>query len=232
MARKKNNSNTDGKESTVANILEEAFIAAESELADKLEAVVEPEVTVEEVVVEDLKSPATEEVEPQEEPKKKGRPSTPKEVSNGAVVVYESRISGALQPTPGYADDIGWDLYTPVDFVIAPHSSQVVDTGIAIKVPELPDFMKEHFRMATLFWSKSGLSVNAKVEVGAGLTDPGYTGNLVVHLYNHGSRNVPFKAGDKVTQIFFVPALKVDRFEQGSVPSNTERSEKGFGSMG
>lgn len=200
---------------------------------------------VEEVpTVEVVEEPVVEAVKEQEEKKEElspvaveepVKPKKEKASSHRDIFVtygVDPEVSGVMEPSQGYEGDIGYDLHTPKEFTIEPGSSVCVNTGVRIEVPELPSFMQEHFRTATLFWSKSGLSVKANVETGAGLIDPGYRGNLVVKLYNHSNRAVSFKAGDRVTQLFFVPALKVAGFKLGVVSEDTERGAKGFGSKG
>lgn len=129
---------------------------------------------------------------------------------------------GAYMPVRGHADDGGLDLRSPYDFTIAPHSSETISTGVHFDIaPGLVGFLK----------SKSGLNVKHNITC-TGVIDAGYTGAVVAKLYNHGDVPVKFKAGDKITQIVFLPVyiperlIVVDQFEQ------TDRGNGGFGSTG
>lgn len=180
----------------------------------------QPEITVTLIPIEERAPQA-------EQPKRE----TPKKKS-GVALVYEKSREDAISLSLGYDGDAGIDLYTPTDVIIPPKWSTSIDTGIVIEMPQVPDFMKEHFRMACVLHSKGGLSVNHKVEKGAGLIDDGYEGSIFVHLFNHGNRAVNLKAGDKIAQMVFTPVLKVTSVEEGSVSKGSERGTKKMGSQG
>jgi dUTP pyrophosphatase len=139
----------------------------------------------------------------------------------------------AYDPVLGYEDDLGIDLKTPIDLVIDPNSSITVDTGIAIEVPKAPEKLREFFNVGCFVKSKSGLSVKHDIEHGAGVIDPGYTGNLVIKLYNYSNLVFTASAGDKIAQITFPLCLKVAALQEvEELRSDTERGTKGFGSTG
>ena len=88
-------------------------------------------------------------------------------------------------------------------FVLAPRSQHLVDTGLQLEIPVLPEPWQAHFQLGCFVWSKSGLSDKSNIEKGAGVIDPNYTGELKIKLYNHGDTPRPFAAGDKVAQLVF-----------------------------
>lgn len=129
---------------------------------------------------------------------------------------------GAFMPVRGHKDDAGLDLRTPIAFGIEPGGSVKIDTVVHVDIaPGLVGFLK----------SKSGLNVKHGI-TSEGVIDAGYTGSIVAKLYNHGESLVVFSAGDKITQLVFLPVYipnkleVVDKFEQ------TERGDNGFGSTG
>ena len=78
--------------------------------------------------------------------------------------------------------------------------------------------------------SKSGLNVKFGI-VGEGTIDAGYTGSIVVKLYNNSGRDYKVKAGDKISQLVIMPIytptpVLVERF------ADTDRGDNGFGSSG
>lgn len=138
---------------------------------------------------------------------------------------------GAYLPKTGYANDLGIDLCTKDGVHISPFSSATINTGVRVQVPEVPSPLKEWFNMGCFIKSKSGLSVKSNIEKGAGVIDPGYTGELVIKLYNHGPQSVQFEPGDKIAQMVFQPCLKITSIVEGDVTGG-ERGERGFGSTG
>ena len=128
---------------------------------------------------------------------------------------------GAYEPIRAHETDAGLDLRTPVDMEIAPGESAVVDTGVHVEIP---------IGFVGMLKSKSGLNVKKGI-LSEGVIDSGYTGSIVVKLYNHGKETVRIKAGDKVTQLVILPIITprivyTDRF------SDTDRGDHGFGSTG
>lgn len=118
--------------------------------------------------------------------------------------------------------DAGYDLRTPTTQFIAAHSSIVIDTGVHFNIP------KGYYGKLE---SKSGLNVKHGIVSLGGVIDSGYTGSVVVKLYNMSGQAYVFAAGDKIVQIIFQrhisPNLvRVDELKE------TERGEKGFGSSG
>lgn len=128
----------------------------------------------------------------------------------------------AFMPTRGHATDAGLDLRTPHDVKVPAHGSAIIDTGVHVEI---------YHGLVGMLKSKSGLNVKYNI-TSEGVIDAGYTGSIVCKLYNHGDKDVFFKAGEKITQLVIMPVyipheIKiVDEFEE------TERGANGFGSTG
>jgi dUTP pyrophosphatase len=129
--------------------------------------------------------------------------------------------SWAHIPTRAHEHDAGCDLRTPHDVIVMPHSSAVVDTGVHIELPP---------NTVGMIKSKSGLNVRSGL-VSEGVIDVGYTGSIVVKLYNHSDTPYGFKAGDKITQLVIMPIL-TPTFELVDEFAETARGNNGFGSSG
>lgn len=128
---------------------------------------------------------------------------------------------GGFEPSRAHATDAGMDLRTPVAVTVPAHGSAVVDTKTHVELPQ---------GCAGLIVSKSGLNVKHGI-TSAGLVDDGYTGTILVRLYNHSDEDYEFAAGDKVTQLVvmhvrYEPVEIVDSINGG------ERGDGGFGSTG
>lgn len=129
--------------------------------------------------------------------------------------------NGAHMPSRGHRTDAGLDLRTPKSVTVPAYGSVVVDTGVRVTLPH---------GCAGLLVSKSGLNVKHGI-TSTGLIDEGYTGSIVVKLYNNEGEDYEVKAGDKVTQLVVIPVV-CDPLEQVSAFNATERGDNGFGSTG
>lgn len=127
----------------------------------------------------------------------------------------------AYMPSRSHDIDAGLDLRTPKAVTVPAYGSATVDTGVHVALPK---------GCAGLLVSKSGLNVRHDI-TSTGLIDEGYTGSIVVKLYNHGGGDYQLAAGDKITQLVVFPVV-YESLEQVSVFNATERGDNGFGSTG
>lgn len=128
---------------------------------------------------------------------------------------------GAKMPTRAHPFDAGLDLYAREDGYIRCNCSRCFDTGVHIQIPEgCVGFIK----------SKSGLMVNHGLTTD-GTIDCGYTGSIVVKLFNHGESLYEVKAGDKIAQLVIVPCVLLT-LEEAEKLERTSRGAGGFGSTG
>lgn len=129
--------------------------------------------------------------------------------------------TGAKMPTRAHETDAGLDLYAMESKVIPSGGSAQFDTGVHIQLPP---------GAAGLLVSKSGLNVKHDI-VSTGLIDEGYTGSIMVKLYNHGACDYFVDAGDKISQLVILPCFKPE-LKQVKELTETERGTGGFGSSG
>lgn len=129
--------------------------------------------------------------------------------------------NGAYMPSRGHRTDAGLDLRTPKTVIVPAYGSVVVDTGVHVALPH---------GCAGLLVSKSGLNVKHNI-TSTGLIDEGYTGSIVVKLYNNEGEDYEVKAGDKITQLVVIPVV-CEPLEQVAAFNATERGDNGFGSTG
>lgn len=128
----------------------------------------------------------------------------------------------ACAPSKGSARAAGYDLYSAYDYVIPPMEKAVVKTDIQIALPA-----GCYGRVAP----RSGLAAKHFIDVGAGVIDEDYRGNVGVVLFNFGKETFEVKKGDRIAQLIceriFYPEL-----EEVQALDDTERGEGGFGSTG
>ena len=123
--------------------------------------------------------------------------------------------------TRAHPTDAGLDIRARNNGLVRAGHSCVFHTGVHVELPP---------GTGGFIVSKSGLNVNHNI-TSTGLIDEGYSGEIVVKLFNHGTEDYAVKAGDKISQMVVVPVLYepveiVDDLRAG------ERGESGFGSSG
>lgn len=130
---------------------------------------------------------------------------------------------GAVMPTRAHRTDAGLDLYAKqgTHVTIPAGGSVAFDTGVHVEIPA---------GWGGLVKSKSGLNVNHGILSG-GVVDCGYSGSIVVKLYNHGEHAVTIIGGMKISQLVVVPCMIDEPVLVDPLP-DSERGNNGFGSTG
>ena len=128
----------------------------------------------------------------------------------------------ATVPSRKHDSDIGYDISAAIDVLIPSKQVQLINTGIAINLPN---------QCAGFVLPRSGLASKHKITLinSPGLIDPGYTGELMVPLINHGSSDYQIKIGDRIAQLVLINTNSVEFKIVKNLP-DTVRSVGGFGS--
>jgi len=121
--------------------------------------------------------------------------------------------------SPGAA---GYDLYSSEDVVIKAEGKALVKTGISIALPE-----ECYGRIAP----RSGLAWKHFINIGAGVIDADYRGEVGVVMFNHAKTAYTVSKGDRVAQLILERILTPPVVEVDSL-TETERGAGGFGSSG
>lgn len=127
----------------------------------------------------------------------------------------------AYPPERAYATDAGLDLRSTISTRVPAFGSAEIDTGVHIELPE---------GTVGMLKSKSGLNVKYGI-TSEGVIDVGYTGSILVKLYNHTAKDYYINKGDKISQLVILPMLS-PTIEIVEYLEETERGENGFGSTG
>ena len=129
----------------------------------------------------------------------------------------------AIVPTRGSDRSVGYDLYSSEDAMVPCQAGRaLVGTGISISLPD-----GVYGRVAP----RSGLAVKHCINVGAGVIDPDYTGEIKVVLFNHGLKDFEIKKGDRIAQLV-LERCETPMIKEISIVEDTERGSDGFGSTG
>ena len=121
-----------------------------------------------------------------------------------------------------HPSDAAFDLEADEDTVVYGYSRKLISTGIRMAIPE---------GYCGIIKSRSGLAVKNSIEIGAGVIDAGYRGEIKVLLCNYGEDSFYVKPGDRIAQLMIVPVPAVT-LEVVEDLDETTRSDKGFGSTG
>jgi len=128
----------------------------------------------------------------------------------------------AMPPSKANVFDAGYDVYADYDGVLHANQSILVSTGISIALP------RGHYgRIA----SRSSLAVKG-IEVGAGVIDEGYRGELKVLLRNFSDYAYHWKRGERIAQIIVTQYTSPAVVVVENLPSSDSRGVGGFGSSG
>ena len=125
-------------------------------------------------------------------------------------------------PTHGTSEAAGYDLYSFEDIKVPSHTRILVATDIAIQVPP-----GTYGRIAP----RSGLSVENCIDIGAGVINKDYRGQVKILLINHSDTEFRVQQGDRIAQLILeqikTPDTKTVQFLQ-----STDRSSQRFASTG
>ena len=130
--------------------------------------------------------------------------------------------SDATLPVQVDDSQAGWDLFSAKNCVIFANSQLLVPTDIAIKIP-----YGCYGRVAP----RSGLAVRNRIDIGAGVIDSNYRGNVFVLIINNASVDFLVSKGMQVAQLI-IEKYQVCSLKLVDKLSDTSRGASGFGSTG
>ncbi|KAK9503493.1 hypothetical protein O3M35_010038 [Rhynocoris fuscipes] len=128
----------------------------------------------------------------------------------------------AFAPMKGSPKAAGFDLRSAYQYVVPAHGKELVKTDLQIDVPE-----NCYGRVAP----RSGLAWKNHIDVGAGVIDADYRGNVGVVLFNHGNEDFIVQPGDRIAQLI-CERIVYPELKEVEVISETARGVGGFGSTG
>ncbi len=129
---------------------------------------------------------------------------------------------GALLPHKAHYGDLGYDLFSLEAVTLHAGTVTKVRTGIACNFPS---------GYGALVRDRSSMATKHSVFVVAGVIDEGYTGEILVAMYNPDNYDKYFSKGDKIAQMILTPVITFPVEEVHDL-ANTARGTGGFGSTG
>uniref|UniRef100_F6XPS9 Deoxyuridine 5'-triphosphate nucleotidohydrolase n=2 Tax=Ciona intestinalis TaxID=7719 RepID=F6XPS9_CIOIN len=149
-------------------------------------------------------------------------PSKKFKLDDVPVLKFAKLTENASKPTRGSKLSAGYDLYSAYDIIIPARGKNLVKTDIQIALPD-----GCYGRVAP----RSGLTHKHFIDVGAGVIDQDYRGNVGVILFNFNDVDFQVHKGDRIAQLIceriFLPDLQeLEKLDE------TVRGSGGFGSTG
>lgn len=139
------------------------------------------------------------------------------------VLFVELMSSTGTLPTKKSKDDAGWDLYSADDYTVPAWGSVLVSTQLKMSLPP-----NHYGRIA----SRSGLALNSNIEVGAGVIDRSYQGEIKVLLRNFSDVDYSVKAKDRIAQFILSPYNTASIACVNSITEVFGASDRGAGGFG
>jgi dUTP pyrophosphatase len=130
--------------------------------------------------------------------------------------------SDSTTPRRATSGSAGYDLFSPISTTIGSYDKQLIPLDIAFETPD-----GTYGRIAP----RSGLAHMYFIDVGAGVIDRDYRGNVHVLLFNFGTTPYHIKKGDRIAQLI-LERICVPQVEEVDVLCDTSRNESGFMSTG
>lgn len=139
-----------------------------------------------------------------------------------SMTVQFTLDDGATVPRRAHADDAGIDLALGHYAAIPVGEHRLCHTGVRVAIPA------GHVGMVFVR-SSTGIKKHLVLSNGTGIIDSGYTGEIMLSLYNAGRRMRVIEPGEYIAQLVIVP---IPRFELVRVSdlATTERGSAGIGS--
>ena len=128
----------------------------------------------------------------------------------------------ARLPVRGTSGAVGYDLAAAEAAIVPAHGKCLVKTGLAMALPT-----GCYGRIAP----RSGLALKKFIDIGAGVIDADYRGEVGVILFNFSDQDFVVNMGDRIAQIIF-EKIKTPQIKELDSLEGTDRGAGGYGSTG
>ena len=139
--------------------------------------------------------------------------------SHHSILKFVKITPNACTPTRNTPQSIGLDLYSAYTYNVPAKGRCLVKTDLQVKIP--PGC---YGRIAPT----SRLAFEHFIDIGAGVIDPDYRGNVGVLVFNFGKQTHHIERGSKVAQLILEQAM-IPIAQEVTRLDLTERGQRGFG---
>ena len=118
-----------------------------------------------------------------------------------------------MLPVRGSAGAAGYDLCAAGNCVIPSWGKGTVGTGLAVALPA-----GTYARIVP----RSGLAIRKFIDVGVGVVDLDYRGEIKVVLFNHSAEDFKVQSGDRIAQLI-LERIETPQVKKVATLDNTDR---------
>lgn len=140
-------------------------------------------------------------------------------IINMSILKWKKIRGTGFSPFKASPKSAGFDLKSAYDYIIPAKGKEIIKTDLQICVPE-----GTYGRIAP----RSGLAANFHIDVGAGVIDEDYRGELKIILFNHSNTEFLIEKGKSIAQLICEKIEYPILEECNNLPS-TIRGSGGFG---
>jgi dUTP pyrophosphatase len=128
-----------------------------------------------------------------------------------ATLRYTRLTNNAYPPKKGCAKSAGYDLFSAYACMVPAGGRTVIATDLALDIPD------GYYGQIV---ERSSLAATYGIQVGGGIIDSGFRGNVRVVLLNHGVSHYRIYRGSRIAQLILQPITvtalqEVDALETG-----------------
>ena len=127
-----------------------------------------------------------------------------------------------MLPVRGSAGVASYDLCAAGNCIIPPRGKGTMDTRLAVALPS---------GTYACIAPRSGLDIRNFIDVGAGVVDSDYWGEIKVILFNHSAEGFKVQASDRIAQLI-LERIETPQVTNAAALDDTNRGARGFGSIG
>lgn len=128
----------------------------------------------------------------------------------------------ATVPKRASSGAAGYDLSSAETTTVPPRTRKLVATDLSFRLPA-----GVYGRIAP----RSGLAMKKCIDIGAGVIDPDYRGNVFILIINQSDQEFIIQTGDRIAQLILENFSTAEMKEVSSL-DDTDRGAGGFGSTG
>ena len=139
------------------------------------------------------------------------------------VKTHDKAVLPKYNHNDPYVGDSGIDVVAVEDAIVPAKGYKIIEIGVKLAYIT-PGYW---FRVE----GRSGVGFKRHIFPHGGIIDNPYRGDLGIKLYNFGTEDQVFKAGDKIAQLVVYPLIQAN-LEWVDQETETKRGEKGLGSSG
>ena len=139
------------------------------------------------------------------------------------VKTHDKAVLPKYNHNDPYVGDSGIDVVAVEDAIVPAKGYKIIEIGVKLAYIT-PGYW---FRVE----GRSGVGFKRHIFPHGGIIDNPYRGDLGIKLYNFGTEDQVFKAGDKIAQLVVYPLIQAN-LEWLDQVTETKRGEKGLGSSG